>query len=153
MPIKPENKGRYPKNWAEISHFIIHERAKNKCEVCGVRNHAVGYRDEEGFFHGICGNIFLDLAGKGLKYPSLQLLPYVEARELADGLNDLDIEDETYIVIVLTTAHLDHTPENCDLDNLKAMCQKCHNNYDAPHRKQTRRATRNKGQMEIDFKL
>lgn len=33
--------------------------------------------------------------------------------------------------VVLTIAHLDHTPENCDPDNLLAMCQRCHLAYDA----------------------
>jgi hypothetical protein len=39
---------------------------------------------------------------------------------------------------VLTVAHLDHQPENCAEDNLRAMCQGCHNRYDVPHRRQTR---------------
>jgi hypothetical protein len=38
-------------------------------------------------------------------------------------------------IVVLTVAHLDHTPENCADDNLKAMCQRCHNSYDAPMRR------------------
>jgi 5-methylcytosine-specific restriction endonuclease McrA len=41
--------------------------------------------------------------------------------------------------IVLTIAHLDHTPENCARENLRALCQKCHNTYDASHRAQTRK--------------
>lgn len=41
--------------------------------------------------------------------------------------------------VVLTIAHLDHTPENCDFDNLRAWCQKCHNSYDAKHRAETRK--------------
>jgi 5-methylcytosine-specific restriction endonuclease McrA len=102
MPIKPENKDRYPDNWKQISEYIRFERANNCCEVCRAENYKP---------HPITGS-----------------------------------------KVILTVAHLDHTPENCDLDNLKAMCQKCHNKYDAPHRKQTRRATRNKGQMEIEFK-
>jgi 5-methylcytosine-specific restriction endonuclease McrA len=32
--------------------------------------------------------------------------------------------------VVLTIAHLDHTPENCEPDNLRAWCQRCHNRYD-----------------------
>lgn len=36
--------------------------------------------------------------------------------------------------VVLTIAHLDHTPENCDPANLRAWCQRCHNTFDAPHR-------------------
>ena len=35
MPIRPENKARYPKNWPEIS-ARIRARAGNKCEDCGV---------------------------------------------------------------------------------------------------------------------
>lgn len=33
--------------------------------------------------------------------------------------------------VVLTTAHLDHEPRNCDPANLRAMCQRCHLRYDA----------------------
>lgn len=33
--------------------------------------------------------------------------------------------------VVLTTGHLDHTPENCDPGNLRAFCQRCHLRYDA----------------------
>jgi 5-methylcytosine-specific restriction endonuclease McrA len=41
--------------------------------------------------------------------------------------------------IVLTIAHLDHVPEHCARDNLRALCQRCHNTYDAKHRVQTRK--------------
>ena len=44
--------------------------------------------------------------------------------------------------VVLTVAHLDHTPENCDPANLLAMCQACHLRYDARHHAETARATR-----------
>lgn len=44
--------------------------------------------------------------------------------------------------VILTTAHLDHTPENCDPLNLKAMCQGCHLHYDREHHAETRSATR-----------
>lgn len=37
--------------------------------------------------------------------------------------------------IVLTVAHLDHQPENCSDDNLKAWCQRCHNRYDSAERR------------------
>lgn len=84
MPIRPENKDRYPKNWKAISKAIIVDRAKNRCEKCGAENHKP---------HPITGS-----------------------------------------KVVLTTAHLDHTPENCDQNNLRAWCQKCHNSYDAKHR-------------------
>lgn len=44
--------------------------------------------------------------------------------------------------VVLTTAHLDHTPENNELSNLRAWCQRCHNTFDAPHRAENRRRSR-----------
>ncbi len=91
MPIKKENKNRYPANWKEISKYVRFERAKGKCEFCGA---------EHGKPHPVTGSI-----------------------------------------VVLTTAHLDHTPENCDLDNLKALCQKCHLTYDAEHHAKNRKRT------------
>ena len=92
MPIKPENKSRYQKNWKEIRARIL-ERANNRCEFCGVENHTYRYNPKTG--------------------------------------------KDAYIV--LTIAHLDHIPENCSDENLKALCQRCHNQYDAEHRKQTRK--------------
>ena len=44
--------------------------------------------------------------------------------------------------VVLTVAHLDHDPRNCDPANLKAWCQKCHNTYDGPMRAAGIRARR-----------
>ena len=49
MPIKPENKKLYPKNWKEIRRQIL-ERANNKCEFCGIENYSEGYRTKEGDF-------------------------------------------------------------------------------------------------------
>ena len=45
-------------------------------------------------------------------------------------------------LVVLTVAHLDHTPEHSDPDNLRAWCQRCHLTYDAPHHAATARQTR-----------
>ena len=39
--------------------------------------------------------------------------------------------------VILTVAHLNHTPEDCDDANLKAMCQGCHLHYDREHHAQT----------------
>ena len=51
-------------------------------------------------------------------------------------------EDGSEYRVVLTVAHLDHKPENNDPANLRAMCQRCHNAYDAPHRQANARARR-----------
>ncbi len=45
--------------------------------------------------------------------------------------------------VVLTVAHMDHTPENStDQTNLRALCQRCHLNYDAKHHAKNAAATR-----------
>lgn len=38
MPIKPENKSRYPDNWKQIRVEIL-KRAKHCCEFCGAENY------------------------------------------------------------------------------------------------------------------
>lgn len=48
----------------------------------------------------------------------------------------------TGATVVLTVAHLDHTPENMHPANLRAFCQACHLRYDREHHAETRRATR-----------
>ena len=110
MPIRPENKKRYPKNWKEIRQQIL-KRADNRCEFCGVENHT--WR------------------------PSLSSTSPSDA-----------------VWVVLTIAHLDHNPENCDPKNLRALCQRCHNRYDAKHRAATRSHTRamKEKSLSLEFK-
>lgn len=38
MPIRPEMRARYPKDWKIRSRFVRFIRAKGKCEWCGVEN-------------------------------------------------------------------------------------------------------------------
>ncbi len=44
--------------------------------------------------------------------------------------------------VVLTVAHLNHEPEDCNDTNLMAMCQRCHLTYDAKHHAESARQTR-----------
>ena len=39
MPIRPEMKARYPKDWKLRSRFIRFIRARNQCEWCGAENY------------------------------------------------------------------------------------------------------------------
>lgn len=41
---------------------------------------------------------------------------------------------ETMSKVVLTIAHMDHDESHADPERCRALCQKCHNNWDAPHR-------------------
>lgn len=48
----------------------------------------------------------------------------------------------TGVIVVLTTAHLNHKPEDCSDENLRAACQLCHNRYDQAHRLRNRQRRR-----------
>jgi len=136
MPIKPENKSKYPEDWDDISYRIRTVRAKNRCEVCGVWNHAIIHRLKDGSFrYASADELDLIYARKKYKHSSLSE----------------SIKYHGFVRVILTTAHLDHNPENCADDNLKAMCQKCHNSYDRWHRDRTIRESRNVGQMSFNF--
>ena len=114
MPIRPENRKRYPRNWKAISAHIRSVRAKGRCECTG----------ECGLHHDArC----VELNGKPAQF--------------AKGR------------VVLTVAHLDHTPENCEPENLLAMCQRCHLKYDAGHHAETRRMekARRSGQLSLSL--
>lgn len=38
MPIRPENRRRYPRDWAVRRRFLVTFRARNRCEWCGAEN-------------------------------------------------------------------------------------------------------------------
>jgi hypothetical protein len=106
MPIKPENKAKYPKDWKLIS-ASIRERAGNRCEG------SPDFPDchaENGKPHPVTGS-----------------------------------------KVVLTVAHLDHQPENCDPTNLKAWCQRCHLHYDKKHHAETAYASKRALARTIDM--
>ena len=133
MPIKPENAARYPKEWPEIRQRIL-VRAGHRCEQCGVSNYALGGRDKSGNWLRA-----LPLGEKMLRleWPKPGEMSWCSA---FDTLEKLRI-----IRIVLTIGHLDHTPENCADENLRAWCQRCHLAYDAKHHQQTAYQTRRAG--------
>lgn len=130
MPIRLENKHRYPANWQEIRARILH-RAGNRCEQCRVINRAWGWRDDGGNFHSVRKGPLIEAA---YRRPPFELGTR-EGRMLR------------IIEIVLTIAHLDHIPEHCDDYNLRALCQRCHLRYDRQHHAETRRAI--PGQREM----
>jgi hypothetical protein len=44
--------------------------------------------------------------------------------------------------VILTCAHLNHVIEDMRLENLRMLCQRCHNTHDVAHRQATRRRRR-----------
>lgn len=115
----PMQRDRYPADWEEISRRIRFERAQGKCEWCGVVNGAVGARDVYGKWHdersinhmnGTDGDMLFETFPKMIRI--------------------------ALTVAHLGTAHADGTPGNkhdkMDVrpENLAALCQRCHLNYD-----------------------
>lgn len=113
MPIRPSERHRYPKDWKSVRQRIL-ERAGHRCEFCGVENGAIGRRKRDGSFERLQG-----MEAESAAFDSIRLTR-----------------------IVLTIAHLDHTPENNANDNLRALCQRCHLAHDRPHHLRNARLTR-----------
>lgn len=132
MPIRPENKGRYPKDWKQIRARIL-QRARNRCERCGLLNHLWGYRDAFGAFHGLTK---APLADAGFRRPPFDV-----------ACNDGRVL--RVIEIILTVAHLNHEPEDCRDENLQALCQRCHNRHDVASRRAGIRERRHREQGQL----
>lgn len=129
MPIRPENRHRYPADWRAIS-AAIKERASDACEACGAPNR--------------------QMIRRGTTPDGYPLWREAEATAYENGYSAItgaEVEDSGLdtcdwgnpVRVILTVAHLDHQPENCDPSNLRAWCQRCHNLYDAPMRAAGRR--------------
>jgi len=128
----------YPDDWEAIS-LRIRERAGQRCEWCGLENGATGYRDDTGTFHHVP-------------------IEWADAYEL-DGIH--------LFKIMLTVAHLgaqkpDGSPgdkrdkRDCRDENLAALCQRCHLNYDRDEHIFNAALTRRRkriaaGQMELSL--
>jgi len=124
MPIKPENRTRYPANWKQIRQRIL-LRANYRCEHTGCRaQHGV-----TGYWHG----------GRFVPMPDAL---WRAGAKVGHVIGCADGGTIRIIKIVLTIAHLDHQPENCADDNLCAWCQRHHLAYDAEHHRLTAAATR-----------
>ena len=131
MPIKKENLARYPKDWKQVRERI-RQRAGNKCELCGVPNGAVIYRDDAGDWHRAAPD------GARTNEPTLSF----------SAVARLGFK---VVTIVCTVAHLDHIPEHCTDDNLRFWCQRDHLAYDAEHHAQTAYQTRREGKAIADM--
>lgn len=154
MPIKPENRHRYPDNWPELS-----ERAKFRAgwqcvhvgadgQRCTARQYAVGR--------------WLPAPGGALVWTPQHggALSYAHARYLAAeyacslfGDEPVPRGEAPVIVIVLTTAHLDHDPTNCAEQNLAPMCQRHHLAWDAAHHAETAYMTRRAAKNNLELPL
>lgn len=143
MPIKDWSK--YPQNWKSEIRPAILKRANNCCEKCSIDNYAVVYWDKAlKEWERIRGNIHCDAAGNGD-------MPYQDARICAD-LNNESAGYKVWIVIVLTVAHLNHDVKDNRMENLAALCQRCHLTLDSKqHRENARKTIQNKKGLQSLF--
>lgn len=58
---------------------------------------------------------------------------------------------ETGSRVVLTIAHMDHDETHADPDRCRALCQRCHNLWDALHRKRNAASSRRANKAVGDF--
>jgi hypothetical protein len=116
MPIK--DKTQYPTNWKQIS-LAIRERAGNRCEWegCGIRNGSIGYR----------------LLNFTQEFVELGHVDEPASMEQESKSIDAIMDGYKIIRIILTVAHLNHTPSDCRPENLMALCQMHHLRLDAKH--------------------
>ena len=126
MPIKYQS--IYPPYWKQFSEYIRFERAKGKCEECGLENGAIGYRVEGAWIYA--EDYLAVKAGKANFY-------------VTTGRTR----------IVLTVAHLDHDGGICDCkartgrkcaipSHVEALCQACHLRMDLPKHIENAKQTR-----------
>lgn len=135
MPIRAEEKDRYPKDWPSIS-ALARFKAGNKCQDCGLRNGQLGARID-GDWH--------DALPSGQNHRCLEWPSPGDIAKCVGGYT------RKIVRIVLTVGHKDHTPENCKPKNLRVWCQQCHLRYDAKHKAKNLKARLRKTRASGDL--
>jgi len=111
MPIDYKN---YDPAWKTEIRPAILKRARNCCENCGVKNYSV--------------------IKNAMFRMTYEFEAYKDARAFADKLNNGEKINRA-IVVVLTISHTNHDINDNREENLKALCQRCHNRHDIDYRK------------------
>jgi hypothetical protein len=116
MPIRPELRPLYPPHWRELSSHVRFERAGGKCQRCGRPHLALLRCLPDGRWFDEKAATWRDRRGHPARWPDL-----VEATRFRRTR------------VVLAAAHLDSDPTNNRMENLRALCQRCHMLHDRPH--------------------
>jgi len=135
MPI---DYSKYPPNWLTEIRPRILERDGHCCKFCGIADRRLGWRVPSGAFYT----------------PDDFASAHIPSKDLNGLIKAMNRRPNPY-QIILTVAHLDHGLINHDDGNLAALCQRCHLNHDraatARQRSQSRRYSRKKKQLHLDF--
>jgi transcription elongation factor Elf1 len=122
MPIRRELRHFYGREWREVTRPRILDRAHRACELCLVPNHLEVERCFGWWFDPVTES-WIHAGNKQPVYVPAAIFPGTARRT---------------VYIILTVAHLNHTPGEDNDDNLKALCQWCHLHYDETHHRETR---------------
>ncbi|MEM9805750.1 MAG: HNH endonuclease [Cyanobacteria bacterium P01_D01_bin.56] len=128
----PMDRSLYPDNWDEIATQIKTE-ANWVCTDCGRPCRRSGESEYDLF----------------QRLPSQWLVDWYETVD-SEEFGEVDIEKPGRFI--LTVAHLNHRPEDCDRSNLKALCSVCHCRYDTTPTARflkTQAALERKGQLVL----
>lgn len=115
MPIRPEFRKFYGREWRTVTRPRVLERDGHACKQCRAPNHATIARID--------------------RYPGWWFTMGGEAHDTDGALrfhfrgSEFDAPDRL-VRIVLTVAHLNHTPGDDRDENLAALCQWCHLHHD-----------------------
>jgi len=130
MPIRASERHRYPPDWPAIVQRI-RARAGDRCEFlradgtrCNAPNHELIFRRRANL--------------EDWRWPH--------------GGDCGERDASCYgVTVVLTVAHLNHQPEDCREENLRAGCQLHHLRHDKAHHRmnaaRTRRSKKNNGEL------
>ncbi|NES68412.1 MAG: hypothetical protein F6K24_25855 [Okeania sp. SIO2D1] len=131
----------YPDNWKEIA-LSIKQAANWTCEWCGrpCRPPGISQKQTEQWL--------LD------NHPEWLSHLYKVVEDDKNGTVRIAKPQR----FTLTTAHLDHNPNNCEAENLKALCSVCHLNFDRNDWNRTRKVRdmtkrEQHGQLTLDLNL
>lgn len=110
MPI---NKKDYPPNWDAIAKEVK-TAAGWQCEWCGAKHKSIIQRKENGQYVEV------------LVVWEQALQRHVDTEKLSAQR----LQFHGLTKIILTTAHLDRSTKNNAMENLAALCQRCHLSHD-----------------------
>lgn len=141
MSISDDIKKFYPDDWQEIREQVLERaatrektvsgapmptwpglyRLAEQCEWCGAPNGQCVWRGEHGLWS-----------------PN-EFGPAFNSTGHDCGPGDNSTYDQMQSPVVLTIAHLDQDPRGDDPDRLRALCQRCHLQYDSRPEQKARR--------------
>ena len=153
MPLRPDVRHFYGREWRTITRPRILARAQNRCEGClkpdGETVHTISGRYDT-------GEAFMlwrlpSRGGRGLPWNTQAGWP-ARMKDYIEALG-APVMDRRKIRVVLTVAHMDHDAQvgRHDPARLAALCQRCHLTYDAPFHARNAAATRRRKMLTAEM--